>query len=177
MKIRDIKIEQNRERTNKTDRFGVWIDFEVDISVCEDYVGKNPHWAIFYIDGYKEPYFLRWMDYDGWRSYEEYFFKTFDEASRVLKEQILLEGEMIVSRGGVPLSSTRFVEPKVGFFLGEEVMIEDDIKVMNKDFDVSTGDYIYEIYKGDKLVKSFKNGFFEEVGQLITIVKKELSKL
>lgn len=98
MKLKDLKIKQDRARTNKSD---VYIDYQVDVHNFADYKGKNPMWAIFFIDKEKDPvpYKVRWMDYDGWREDENCNFKTFKEAASYLYEQIQLE-IFLVSRGG-----------------------------------------------------------------------------
>lgn len=102
MKIEDIKIEQNRIKTNKTKSYGVYVDFEIDVKDCEDYAGKNPTWAIFYIERNEKPYKVRWLDYDGWREVgdDSDTFDNFENAAQYLRAQISQE-KALISRGGI----------------------------------------------------------------------------
>lgn len=104
MKLENIKIEQDRKNTNKSD-LHVFIDYSVNLKSFDDYKGKNPLWAIFFIDkkSDKKPYKVRWHDYDGWREDNHCNFETFEAAAKYLYEQVQWEKNLVSRMGWVSI--------------------------------------------------------------------------
>lgn len=98
-KIKDIKIKKNVIRSNKQNLF---FCFEINLKKYDDYIGKNPEWAIFWVEN-EDIYLVRWLDYNGWREVGNGSdnFTTFEEASDYLMKNIKMEAEGIYSRNGI----------------------------------------------------------------------------